>query len=41
MGDARWLLGTEVQRDRDAHTLQLSQRSYIDVTLRRFSLDQI
>ena len=41
LGEAHWLLGIEVQRDRETRTLQLSQRSYIDAILRRFCFDDL
>ena len=38
LGELHWLLGIEVKRDRETRTISLSQRSYIDAIIRRFSL---
>ena len=38
LGDISWLLGIKVTRDRAAHTISLSQSSYIDAILSCFSL---
>ena len=38
LGELHWLLGIEVKRDRVRCTVTLSQRSYIDKILERFSL---
>jgi hypothetical protein len=41
LGELHWLLGIEVKRDREARTLHLSQRAYIDSILRRYGLDEL
>jgi transposase InsO family protein len=38
LGPVHWLLGIKITRDRDARTISLSQTSYIDNILARFSL---
>jgi hypothetical protein len=38
-GDIHWLLGVEIRRNRDAHTISLSQRAYIDSILADMALD--
>ena len=38
LGGIHWLLGIKVMRDREARTISLSQTSYIDTILERFSL---
>ena len=38
LGPIHWLLGLKVTRDRAAHTISLSQTSYIDSILARFAL---
>ena len=38
LGPVHWLLGIKVTRNRDARTISLSQTSYIDAILKRFSL---
>jgi len=38
LGELHWLLGIEVKRDRVRHTITLSQHSYIDKIVERFSL---
>jgi len=38
LGPIHWLLGIQVTRNRAAHTISLSQTSYVDTILRRFSL---
>jgi hypothetical protein len=37
-GDVHWLLGIEIKRNRKLGTIALSQRSYIDMLLERFNL---
>jgi transposase InsO family protein len=37
LGPISWLLGIQVTRNREAHTITLSQRSYIDSILARFN----
>ena len=41
LGALHWLLGIEIKRDRDAGTIHLSQRSYIDSILRHFNFDDL
>ena len=41
LGELHWMLGIEVQRDRKAGTVHLSQRTYIDSILRRYHLDDL
>ena len=38
LGDLRWMLGIEVERDREARTISFSQRTYISKILDRFGL---
>jgi hypothetical protein len=38
LGPIRWLLGIEIIRDREAHTLSLSQHSYIASILTIFNM---
>jgi len=39
LGEIHWLLGFEIQHDRDARTLSLSQKSYIDSVVKRYGLE--
>jgi hypothetical protein len=41
LGELHWLLGIEVTRNRDERTISLSQRTYIDSIVRRFSFDEL
>jgi hypothetical protein len=41
LGELHWMLGVEIKRDRDARTIHLSQRAYIDSILRRYNLDEL
>lgn len=41
MGEIHWLLGIEVRRDRERHTISLSQRSYIESIISRLNFDSI
>ena len=41
MGELHWLLGIEVKRDREACTILLSQRSYIDSIIRHFGFKDL
>ena len=41
MGELYWLLGIEVKRDREACTILLSQRSYIDSIIHRFGFKDL
>jgi transposase InsO family protein len=36
LGELHWLLGIEIARDRDARTIRLTQRQYIDDIIRRY-----
>ena len=38
LGQLHWMLGVEIKRDRDAGTIHLSQRAYIDSILHRYHL---
>jgi hypothetical protein len=38
LGEARWILGFEIIRDRNARTIAISQRAYIDQLLERFNM---
>jgi hypothetical protein len=39
LGELHWLLRIEIVRNRDAHTIHLSQKSYIDTVICRFNLE--
>ena len=39
MGELHWLLGLEIKRNRENHTLGLSQRAYIESILCRHNLE--
>ena len=41
MGELHWLLGIEVKRDREAHTILLSQHSYINSIIRCFGFEDL
>jgi hypothetical protein len=41
LGELHWLLGIEIRRDRDRRTIHLSQRSYLDSILARYSLQDL
>ncbi|THH08422.1 hypothetical protein EW146_g8993 [Bondarzewia mesenterica] len=41
LGELHWLLGIEIKRDRDAGTIHLCQRSYINSILCRFNFDEL
>lgn len=41
LGELHWMLGVEIKRDRDARTIHLSQRAYIDSIIRRYNLDDL
>ena len=41
LGEVKFLLGIEVIRDREASTIELSQRGYIDQLLKRFNLQGV
>jgi transposase InsO family protein len=41
LGQLHWMLGIEVRRDREANTIHLSQRAYIDSILRRYHLNDL
>jgi hypothetical protein len=38
-GEIHWLLGVEIKRDRDNHTISLSQRAYIDTVVADYGLE--
>ena len=38
LGNLHWMLGIEVERDQAAHTISVSQRTYITKILERFGL---
>jgi Reverse transcriptase (RNA-dependent DNA polymerase) len=38
LGELHWLLGIEIKRNREARTIHLSQRSYIDSILHQYNL---
>lgn len=40
LGELHWLLGMEIKRDRDARTLGMSQKAYVESILRRFNLEE-
>ena len=39
MGDIHWFLGMAITRDRQARTISLSQRGFIDMILKRFHME--
>jgi hypothetical protein len=41
LGELHWLLGIEIKRDRERRTISMSQRSYINSILRRYSLEDL
>lgn len=41
LGELHWLLGIEVTRNRDNHTLSLSQKTYLDSIIRRFNFEEL
>ena len=41
LGELHWMLGVEIRRDREAGTIHLSQRAYIDSILRRYNFDEL
>ena len=41
LGALHWMLGIEIRRDREGHTIHLSQRAYIDAILHRFNFIDI
>ena len=41
MGELHWLLGIEVKRDQEAHTILLSQHSYIDSIVCCFGFEDL
>jgi hypothetical protein len=41
LGELHWLLGIKVKRDRERHTIHLSQRSYLDSILRRYGFQDL
>ena len=38
LGDLSWILGMEIQRDRSARTMRITQRAYINTLLKRFGM---
>jgi hypothetical protein len=41
LGELHWLLGIEIRRDRERHSIHLSQCSYIDSIIRRYNLQDL
>jgi Reverse transcriptase (RNA-dependent DNA polymerase)/gag-polypeptide of LTR copia-type/Integrase core domain/GAG-pre-integrase domain/Zinc knuckle len=41
LGELHWLLGIEIHRDREARTISLSQRSYIESIVRRYGFEDL
>ena len=41
LGESHWLLGIEIRRDREARTISLSQRAYLESIIRRFNFDEL
>jgi hypothetical protein len=41
LGPISWLLGIQVTRNRESHTITLSQNSYIESILTRFNLTDV
>ncbi|PPQ83602.1 hypothetical protein CVT26_001384 [Gymnopilus dilepis] len=41
LGELHWILGIEVRRIRELRLLQISQRSYLESTFRRYGIDQL
>jgi hypothetical protein len=41
LGELHWLLGIEIKRNREARTIHLSQRSYIQSILRRYNFQDL
>jgi hypothetical protein len=41
LGELHWLLGIEVTRNCDNHTLSLSQKAYLDSIIRRFNFEEL
>ena len=41
LSELHWMLGVEIKRDREASTIHLSQRAYIDSILRRYNFDEL
>ena len=39
LGEAHWILGMEIIRDRERRTIELSQRRYIKTILKRFGME--
>ncbi|THH19980.1 hypothetical protein EUX98_g8671, partial [Antrodiella citrinella] len=40
MGNARWLLGFEIQRDRIARNVSMNQSAYVDTLISRFKMEE-
>jgi len=41
LGELHWLLGIEIRRDRQARTISMSQRAYLESTIRRYNLEDV
>ena len=41
LGELHWLLGIEIQRNRERHTIHLSQCSYIDSILQHYHFNEL
>lgn len=41
MEEIHWLLGMEIKRDREACTIALSQKSYIESMVKQFNLEDV
>ena len=39
MGEIHWMLGLEIKRNRELHTLSISQRSYIDSIVTHYGFE--
>ena len=40
LGEATYILGIKIYRDRSRHLIGLSQRTYLDKVLKKFKMDQ-
>jgi hypothetical protein len=40
-GEAHWLLGIEMKRDREARTISLLQHAYIESIIHHFNFDEL
>jgi transposase InsO family protein len=41
LGELHWMLGMEIKRDREARTIHISQRAYLDSIIRRYNFDEL